>query len=222
MPQRLGSVCAKVPGVTCIVGLRGKKGVLIAGDAQGSTQWIKRNDASPKVFQLSELLCVGYCGSGRFGQILQYHLMDSLDDPPLQEDEHRWVVRNFVQYLRDITTDHGHLEIHHNVETFGPSEFLLAVRGRLFLIDNEFGVSEHVLCYESVGSGAETAVGSLHGELGDEVGPLGDQRLEAMATRAITAAAATTNYVGGKISTVKTVLFTADEIALAKRILARR
>lgn len=195
---------------------------MLAGDAQGSTQWIKRNDVSPKVFQLSDLLAVGYCGSGRFGQILQYHLMDSLDDPPLQEDEHRWVVRSFVQYLRDITTDLGHLEIHHNVETFGPSEFLLAVRGRLFLIDNEFGVSEHVLCYESVGSGAETAIGSIHGELADQSEPLGDQRLEAIARRAIGAAVDMTNYVGGEITTVKTILYTPDEIALAKRVLARR
>jgi 20S proteasome alpha/beta subunit len=208
--------------MTCIVGLVGRKGVMIAGDAQGSTQWVKREDSQAKVFQLSDVLCVGYCGSGRFGQILQYHVMDALDDPPLLEDEHRWIVRNFVPHLRDVTTDHGHLEVHHNVETFGPSEFLLAVRGRLFVVDCEFGVSEHVLPWESVGSGAETAVGSIHGELGDDGGPLSDARLEAIATRAIEAAEKTTNYVGGKISFVKTVLYTPAEKALARRIVSGR
>jgi hypothetical protein len=208
--------------VTCIVGIVGKKGVLIAGDAQGSTQWIKREDASTKVYQLSDVLAVEHCGSGRFGQILQHHVMDTLDDPPLLEDEQRWVVRTFVQQLRDVMTDQGHLEIHHNVETFGPSEFLLAVRGRLFLVNNEFGVDEHVLPWESIGSGAETAVGAIHGVLDDARSPVGDARLEGIATMAIEAATATTNYVGGKISFVKTVLYTPEEKALARRIVSGR
>lgn len=207
--------------MTCIVGLIGKKGVLIAGDAQGSTEWIKRNDASPKVFQLSDLLAVGYCGSGRFGQILQYHVMDMLDDPPLGMDEHRWVVRDFVPHLRDNTLEHGHLEVRRNVETFGPSEFLLAVRGRLFLIDCEFGVSEHELVFESVGSGAETATGSIHGELGDAAYPLDDRLLLGIATRGIRAAEKLTNFVGGKITTVKTVRFTAEEKQFARGILRK-
>lgn len=206
--------------MTCIVGIIGEKGVLLAGDAQGSTAWIKRNDVSPKVFQLSDLLCVGYCGSGRFGQILQYHLMDSLEDPPLGMDEHYWIVRQFIPYLRDVTEEHGHLEVHHNLETFGPSEFLLAVRGRLFIIDNEFGVSEHVLSYESVGSGAETAMGAIHGELGAEEGALPDKEILAIATRAITAASEFTNFVGGEITSVKTSLYTDDEFTLAKLVLS--
>lgn len=204
--------------MTCIVGLVGKKGVLIAGDAQGSTDWTKREDVSAKVFQLSDLLAVGYCGSGRFGQILQYHLMDSMDDPPLNMDEHRWTVRDFVPFLRDLTEQHGHLHIHHNVEEFGPSAFLLAVRGRLFTIWSDFGVDEHVLSFEAIGSGAETAAGALHAELGDEREPITDSRLVAMAERAITAASTLTLHVGGKISSVKTVHWTADEKALAKRI----
>ncbi len=207
--------------MTCIVGLVGKKGVLIAGDAQGSTDWIKRNDVSPKVFQLSDLLAVGYCGSGRFGQILQYHIMDSLDPPPLGADEHRWVVRDFVPMLRTQTEEHGHLHIHHNVEHFGPSEFLLAVRGRLFIVDSEFGISEHVLAFESVGSGAETAMGSIHGELGDQAEPIGDRQLLGIATRAISAAEKLTLHVGGDISAVKTALYTDEEKAFARTILAR-
>lgn len=208
--------------MTCIVGLVGKKGVLIAGDAQGSTEWTKREDVSAKVFQLSDLLAVGYCGSGRFGQILQYHLMDSLDDPPLNMDEHRWVVRDFVPYLREHTEEHGHLHIHHNVEEFGPSAFLLGVRGRLFTIESDFGVCEHVISYDSIGSGAETAAGVLHGALGDETGAITDSRLLPLATRAIAAAEKLTLFVGGQVSAVKTVRYTDDEKALAKRITAGR
>jgi len=208
--------------MTCIVGLVGTKGVLIAGDAQGSTDWTKREDVSAKVYQLSELLAVGYCGSGRFGQILQYHLMDSLDDPPLGVDEHRWVVRDFVPYLRDLTEQHGHLHVYHNVEEFGPSEFLFGVRGRLFSVFNDFSVGEHILPFEAIGSGGETAAGSVHGELGDDPGPIEDRLLLPIATRAIEAAERLTLHVGGKISAVKTKQWTTEEIQLARLIIGGR
>lgn len=204
--------------MTCIVGLVGKKGVLIAGDAQGSTEWTKREDVSAKVFELMETVVVGYCGSGRFGQILQYH-MEDLDPPPLTMDEHRWVVRDFIPFLRDVTEAHGHLHVHHNVEEFGPSAFLLGVRGRLFCVESDFGVNEHALSFESVGSGAETAMGVMHGELGDVREPIADNKLIGVAERAIEAAERLTLFVGGDITYVKTVLFTPEEKALARKIL---
>lgn len=209
--------------VTCIVGLIGKKGVLLAGDAQSSTQWIKREDTQGKVFQLSPVLAIGYCGSGRLGQILQHHLMDALDDPPLGMDEHRWIVRDFIPYLRDVVAEHGHLHVYleDNTEGFGPSEILFAVRGRLFTVDCEFGISEHLLAFEATGSGAETAMGSIHGELGDRTYPLDDRTLLGIATRGIRAAEKLTNYVGGKITTVKTVRFTADEKQFARGMLRK-
>jgi len=204
--------------MTVIVGLVGKKGVLIAGDAQSSTDWIKREDTGAKVGNLMDTVAFGYCGSGRFGQLLIYH-MESLDGPPLTMDEYRWVVRDFIPFLRDVTEMHGHLHIKHNVEGFGPSSFLLAVRGRLFCIEDDFSVNEHVMPYESVGSGSETAMGTLHGALGDVYEPLNDARLEGIAEKAISAAAKLTLYVGGDISVAKTVKYTAEEKKLAKEVL---
>lgn len=204
--------------MTCIVGLVGRSGVLIAGDAQTSTEYVKREDASAKVFQLMDTVAVGYCGSGRFGQILQYH-MDDLDEPPLAMDEHRWVVRDFVRHLRDATEAHGHLHIHHNVEEFGPSSFLIGVRGRLFTVENDFSVSEHVMPFEAVGSGAETAMGVLHGNTNDSDEPLAQSKLLPLAEKAILAATDLTLYVGGQITYVETMRYTREEKELARRIL---
>jgi ATP-dependent protease HslVU (ClpYQ) peptidase subunit len=210
--------------MTCIVGLVGKKGVLIAGDAQGSTSWTKREDTQPKVFQLSDVLAIGYCGSGRFGQIMQYHVMEGLEEPSLLMDEHRWVVKEFIPHLREVIYAHGHLHISHddNSESFGPSASLLAVRGRLFTIWDDFGVDEHVLPFDSIGSGAETATGAMHAELGEDTEPIADSKLEGIAVRAITAAAQLTLYVGGAISSVKTTRYTDEEKALARRIASGR
>jgi hypothetical protein len=214
--------------MTCIVGLVGKKGVLIAGDAKGVTgngefYYAQREDVSPKVFQLSDLLVVGYCGSGRLGQILQYHVMDTLEEPPLNMDEHKWVVKEFVPHLRSVADAHGHLHIYErdNTEGIGPSNFLFGVRGRLFTVWSDFGVDEHILPFDAIGSGGEVASGTLHGELGDDPNPIPDAALEELATRAITAAERLTPYVGGAISSVKSMQYTDDEKALAKRILGR-
>lgn len=207
--------------MTCVVGVVGRRGVLLAGDAQASTEYVHRFDRDPKTFQLSETLAVAYCGSGRLGQILAYHLTDSLDEPPLGMDERRWTVRDFIPYLRDVTDQHGHLHTVQatNVEELGESAFLLAVRRRLFAIEADFSVNEHVLPYEALGSGAETAMGSLHASLAGKSTPT-PARMEAVARKAIAAAAAFTNYVGGPIATSWTAAYTADEKALARRILA--
>jgi 20S proteasome alpha/beta subunit len=217
--------------LTVVVGVKHKTGVLLAADAQWS--WANDNRmadlSQPKVHELFETLAIGYCGSGRFGQILTYHLTDSLEDPFLPRegrDMQYWAVREFIPYLRDVTSHHGHLHILEadQTESFGESAFLLAARGDLFLVEADFSVNMHRLPYEAVGSGAENAMGVLHERLGDDP----NQALvtagaaEDIAIRAVEAARTFNNYVGGDISVVKTALYTDEEIATAKRILAKQ
>lgn len=202
--------------MTCIVGLVGENGTLIAGDAQFSTLYSKRNDAGTKVFNLYDTVAVGYCGSGRFGEILEYHIEDSLEEPPLQMNERYWLVKQFIPVLRDVLAQHGHLHIMEEDQTehFGPSEFLIGVRDRLFCVASDFSTSEHVEPFETTGSGGEVASGVLKDALGWT-----DSQMLPLAKRAIRAAAELTPFVGGPITHVTTVAFTADEKALARRIL---
>ena len=210
--------------MTVIVGVRFKGGVLIGGDAQWSTEGSHRIGAQPKVHVLQDTLALGYCGSGRFGQILQYHLSE-LEEPFLPRegrDEEYWCVREFIPYLRAVTEEHGHLHIKHNVEEFGPSAFLLGVRGKLFLIESDYSVNEHSLPYEAVGSGEDNAIGVLHEMLGEiPAEHITEAKALRAAAKAIAAASAFNNFVGGPASFVTTTLYTEDEIATAKRILGR-
>lgn len=209
--------------MTCVVGVISRKGVLLAGDSQYSTDTTHRLSDEPKAFELSELLAIAYCGSGRLGQILSYHLTDSLEDPPLGMDEHYWTVREFIPYLRDVTHTHGHLHIREDtqVEELGQSAFLLAVRDRLFAIEADFSVNEHAQPYEALGSGEDVAIGSLRTALGVDANSYYPTQREAekAAEDAIRAAAELTNFVGGPISKVWTVRNTEDEKALARDIL---
>lgn len=217
--------------MTVVVGVRHKQGVVLAADAQWS--WSNDNRmadlAQPKVHSLLDTLAVGYCGSGRFGQILTYHLTDSLEDPFLpreDRDEQYWAVREFIPYLRDVTSAHGHLHILEadQTESFGESAFLLAVRGVLFLVESDFSVNQHRLPYEAVGSGSENAMGVLHERLGDdpEQALLTPAKAEVLARKAVEAAITFNNFVGGDITVIHTALYTDEEKATAKEILRRR
>jgi 20S proteasome alpha/beta subunit len=208
--------------LTVVVGIRGTSGVLLAGDSQLSTVWANRKMKAAKTCALSELVAVAYCGSFRLGQILTYHLSE-LEDPPLGMDEARWVVKQFVPHLRDVLEQHGFLHIHRNVENIGESAFLLAVRNRLFSVDDDLSAAESRLAYDALGSGEEVAMGSLHGAFGDEREPLRskDERLARVAQTAIAASTEFTNFVGGDVTTVRTVRYTDAEWELAREILGR-
>lgn len=211
--------------MSVVVGVRFKGGVLLAGDSQYSTENSNRLGSQSKVHSLLDTLAIGYVGSARFGQILQYHLTDTLEDPFLPRegrDEEYWAVREFVPYLRAQTEEHGHLHIHHNVEEFGPSAFLLGVRGKLFTIESDFSVSTHSLPYDAIGSGEDNAIGVLHAALGDNPEVTCTQaRAEKIACSAVAAAVQFNNYVGGATTTVTTVIYTDDEKDTARRILGR-
>jgi len=211
--------------VTVVVGVRHKNGVVLAGDLQWSTENSNRIGAQSKVHLLQDTLGIAYCGSGRLGQILQYHLSE-LEDPFIPRegrDEEYWAVREFVPYLRAVTEEQGHLHIKHNAEHLGESAFLLAVRGRLFCVDEDFSVNEHRLPFEAVGSGEDNAVGALIADLGAEITAeeITEARAEKVARKAVEAAITFNNYVGGDITIEKTVLYTDDEKDMARRILGR-
>lgn len=212
--------------MSVVVGIRCKTGVVLAGDAQWSDDNSNRVGAQSKVHSLMDTLAIGYVGSGRFGQILQFHLTDGLEDPFIPRegrDEEYWAVREFIPYVRAHTEEHGHLHIHHNVEEFGPSAFLLGVRGRLFCVESDFSVNEHLLPYEAIGSGGDNAIGVLHSELGENVDhmTITQAKAERIAKKAVTAAGKFNNYVGGPINFVSTILFTDEEKDMARRVLGR-
>jgi len=205
--------------VTCVTGVRTTTGVLLAADSQMSWENGNRMSRDAKTIQLSDILAVAYCGSGRLGQLLQYHL-DELDDPPLGRDEQRWAVRDFVPYLRGVTEAEGHLHIHRNVEELGESAFLFAVRGRLFMVESDFSVTEHRYAFDALGSGMETAIGAMHSAAGvHSYAPFTDRRAMSIANAGIKAAGEYTNYVGGDTTHVKTVRFTDEEKTFARSLL---
>jgi ATP-dependent protease HslVU (ClpYQ) peptidase subunit len=205
--------------VTVVVGVRGHKGVILAADSAG-TAWggaqYQRKDA--KTFALSDTVAIAYCGSYRLGQLLRYNL--DLPDLPLGKDEHEWAVKDFVPAIRKTLKDGGFLTITEGVEELSNSAFLLAVRHRLFAVDEDMQVAEDERPFVADGSGGTVALGHLHALLGDTYESIDDTRLLNIARAAVATASGLNAYVAGKVTHVRTKRWTTDELRIAKEVLA--
>lgn len=152
--------------MTCIVGVRTKAGVLLAGDTLGSNGWNCLNRADPKVFNLGEYIAIGYTSSFRMGQILRYHIKV---DPPLtelrQDDAFQWAVENLIPAVRAAFKEHGWAKTKEGVEQGG--DFLVGVRDRLLHVESDFQVAEAGMPYDATGSGDLVAFGALAALLGE-------------------------------------------------------
>ncbi len=144
--------------MTCIVGLVEKTGaVWLGGDsASGNTGTYHVNPVrAPKVFRRGALV-FGFTSSWRMGQLLQFRLPELEPRPDLPE----WLATTFVDAVRKTLLDGGYAKKENNVEQAG--EFLLGVRGRLFVFDSDFHVGEPADPYAACGCGQAYALGALH------------------------------------------------------------
>lgn len=206
--------------MTAIVGVVGKTGVFLAADTQASYDNLNRKMKNPKTVELSEVLAFAYSGYGRYAQAMEYGIVD-LEDPALGRDEMDWAVREFIPYLDAVLEAAGclHTDLETNVRGFGDfNSFLLAVRGRLFTVDGTMSVEEEQRPFDALGSGFEVARGALEAQIdGDD--PIDDDLAETFAHNAVVAAIKHTNFVGGEVTSARTVRYTKDELSLAREML---
>lgn len=156
--------------MTCIVGLIDGDKVHMGCDSvssDGYRIW-PRNDC--KMFCRSwivdktgqeEKMLIGFTTSWRMGQLLRYDM--NMPDPPAMEPTFQWMVKKFVRSIRRTLHDGGFAKQVDNVEKGGT--FLVGYRGQLFRIESDYQVMEIAGIYDSVGSGWDHAMGSLHTSL---------------------------------------------------------
>ena len=159
--------------MTCIVGIAHKGKVYLGGDSAGVSglDVVVRKDK--KVFKNSEFV-MGFTSSFRMGQILQYTFT-----PPevTNEDDDlmAYMVQKFIPALRKAFKEEGYTSIESNREKGGC--FLVGVRGRLFQIDSDFQVGEHINNIAAVGCGEAYAYGSLYAQKGNKA--TSEEKIEA-------------------------------------------
>lgn len=146
--------------MTCIVALVDQGVTYFAGDSLVVTvpsQYHSRVSQGvrhePKIWAKDGMLYGGN-GSVRMLQLLRY-----MHTPPAYvagQDKVQYLVSTFIPSLQECCSENEY-----SVKELDGG-ILLAWEGKLFTINNEFGVNDTVNAYESVGQASVVAIGSLH------------------------------------------------------------
>lgn len=143
--------------MTCVIGYQTDDGIWIGADSAGSTEYGAQTiRADTKVFYHGPML-FGFCGSYRMGQLLRYNL--ELSPHPKGMDDYEYMVRHFIEDVRDVLHDGGFTKIKNNVEMGG--FFIVAYKDGLYQIEDDFQVGVNTRDYVCIGSGEEYAYGAM-------------------------------------------------------------
>lgn len=143
--------------MTCIVGLVHEGRVFIGGDSAAVGGWRTRPSAVSKVF-VKGPFAIGYTSSFRMGQILEHYL--EVPEQAPGTDDMAFMVRVFVEQVRQCLKERGFSKVENNQEEGGT--FMVGYRGRLYLIWDDYQVSEYQDGIAACGSGEAYALAALH------------------------------------------------------------
>jgi len=147
--------------LTCIVAIKDNETVYIGGDSAGVAGYDVQIRADEKVF-LNGPFIMGFTSSFRMGQLLRYKFT-----PPQYHkdvDIYKYMVVDFVDALRSCFSSSGYARKFNEEESGGT--FLVGFQGRIFSIEDDYQVGEVFEEYNTVGCGANVALGSLYSTVG--------------------------------------------------------
>jgi len=180
--------------MTCIVGMEYNDRVFMAGDIQGTNWNNKVVHTTPKVFSRRGVV-FGYAGSYRFGQVLEHNLQDPV--VPADDGEiYRWLITVLMPDIRLVLKDNGHDK---------GGNCLIAVRGQLWELQEDFSVLRSVKGYSAVGSGYEYALGALEMNAAlQAAAPSSEQDIRLLLSRVVAIAGTFSPSVGAESVIIST------------------
>lgn len=136
--------------MTAIVGLECDGGVVMGGDSAASDEAeLVQELRHPKVFRVKQFL-VGFAGDFTVTNLLRYEF--SPTRPGKNTD--RAVCHTFCRNLQDFLKEK-------ELKLDG-TELLVALRGSLYVVHEDYSATAYREGYTAIGSGAATALGALH------------------------------------------------------------
>jgi ATP-dependent protease HslVU (ClpYQ) peptidase subunit len=164
--------------MTCIAGFVENGVVWMGADSAGVAGYALTVRADQKLFRNGPML-FGFTSSFRMGQLLRHALEVPEQSPKLSVEKYMSTV--FVDAVRECLKSHGWASKEKEQESGGT--FLVAYRGRLFSIQDDYQVAEAADGMDACGCGQDVARGALYATAGAESGCARMQRVLAIAER---------------------------------------
>ena len=141
--------------MTCIVAVAKDEHVWMAGDLMGSNGFTKKIYSDTKVFVNGDFI-IGYCGSFRMGQILQYNW----EQPPRIEGltDRQYLQTDVIESMRNCLAQFGVGEFREGEHQGG--NFLIGYRGGIYEMQNNFSILKND-DFAAIGSGTYHAEATL-------------------------------------------------------------
>lgn len=146
--------------MTCIVAVKHNKKIYFGGDRclsdYESSFYMPTTD--PKIFKKDNMI-IGYAGSVRMGKVIKYDF-----EPPKPDLRNidRYMNIDFVNALRECA-ERNNVKLDSSVpERNDFADLLVGIKGRIFVVEDDWQVTEHMYDYLAIGSGSPYALGSLH------------------------------------------------------------
>jgi len=150
--------------MTCIVGYTENGVTWLGADSLGSNGFSKavRNDKKLFKFNEKDEIAIGFTSSYRMGQLLMYSesLFPEIDLLKDTEINHKYMVNKFVPKLIDLYSNNGFYKKYNDGELKGGT-FLIAIKDKLWKIEDDFQVVENMEHFDACGSGECHAIGAL-------------------------------------------------------------
>jgi ATP-dependent protease HslVU (ClpYQ) peptidase subunit len=145
--------------MTCIVGVVDKinNNVIIGGDSASCSDINIFVRKDPKVFKNGDFI-FGCSSSFRMIQLLRFSFKPYLVQ---NIDIYEYMCTDFINEIRKCFKDGGYLQKYTDGDEQG-GLFLVGYKNRLFRVDPDFHVGEHLNGFDAIGCGADFALGALH------------------------------------------------------------
>ena len=144
--------------MTCIIGLVRDGKVYMGGDGQYLDGWHRIRSTNPKIFRLGDML-IGSDQSQRISDIIQYNFDPG---PDKCEDPADFFVQDFIPTLQNDLEEFGAKQRSQEGTDKMEAAIMIGYKGRLFVIGEDFALSQIASDYEAIGAGARYARGYLY------------------------------------------------------------
>lgn len=159
--------------MTTIAAIQGDGWVVMGADTQSSVAWSRIiKMAGDKVYSNNGILIAG-CGMGRGLDLL--HKAWTAPKPPKKLSVDKldiWMAKTFIPSMRKLFIDAGYDMKDDGDYAQHESNFIIAVQGVVYYIDDDYSFDRDIRGYVTSGSGGDFAQGALYAayqEKGEEL-----------------------------------------------------
>ena len=147
--------------ISAIIDKKNKK-TYLASDQMGSDGFTGQNFITKKIFK-NKHLTIAMCGSYRLGQVLQHNL----DPRPFQigESVDEYVFDYLDSHIRKTFKERKCLSVEDEVEFLECAEFIIAIKDRIFVLQDDLAMLEPERIFITSGSGKYHQEASIHTQL---------------------------------------------------------